>query len=134
MDAITLVEGAIHNPAEPRHFMEFRWSERRCVATLDGHELARSARTLKLCEVGRHVYDPVLYFPLDDVHLESLKVTDKTTHCPLKGDTCYYDYIDDGGAIRAADVAWRYVKPFDFAAVLADYIAFDPARVEIREL
>ena len=135
MNDITLIEGSIHNPAEPRHFMEFQWPGTRYVARFGNDTVAESSRVLKLCEVARHVYEPMIYFPLDDVRTERLVATEKSTHCPLKGDTVYYDLVVEGGGeaapVREAEIGWRYAKPFDFADKLKDYVAFDPRKVTL---
>lgn len=126
---VTLVRNAIHNPAEPRHFMRVVPCARLAVATLEGHELARSRRALVVKEVGHDIYDPVIYFPRADVAMTSLRQGVRTTHCPLKGNTAYFDAAIDGATI--AEVAWSYVDVIEVAAVLRDLIAFDRRRVGI---
>jgi uncharacterized protein (DUF427 family) len=123
MENITLVKEAIHRPEEPRHFMELQHPEGHYTAVIGGEVIADTRRAMKLAEVGYHIYEPVIYFPLDDVNMGLLRRTDKSTHCPLKGDTAYFDYVGEGGALK--DVGWSYAEPLDFAADLANYIAFD---------
>lgn len=123
MAGITLVKGAIHRPDEPRHFMEIRHPGSRFTAIVNGKTLADSTHVLKLCEVGHHIYDPVIYFPVADVDMGLMRQTDKTTHCPLKGDTVYFDYVDGPAVVK--DVGWAYVETFDFARALRGHIAFD---------
>lgn len=129
--AVTLVRDAIHNPAEPRHFMRVTTPAHEAVATIDGFELARSTHTLKVKEVGRDIYDPVLYFPRADVAMQRLAKTAKTTHCPLKGHTAYFDAVLE--ARRVSDVAWSYENTIAEAAMLKDYIAFDTRLVQVIE-
>lgn len=129
METITLVKEAIHRPDEPRHFMEYTYPEARYTATLGEHVLADSTAVLKLSEVGYHIYEPVLYFPLADLNSELLNPTTKSTHCPLKGDTNYYD-LKAGDSTTEA-VAWCYSSPLDFAKTLAGYAAFDPGQVRV---
>ncbi len=129
MGEFSLVENAIHRPDEPRHFMEFQFPDGLYTARFEDLELARSRQTLKLSEVGYHIYDPVIYFPLADVSLEYLRATSKSTHCPLKGDTCYYDLHHDARLV--ADIAWRYSAPYDFARTLENYLAFDARLVRV---
>ena len=129
MQQTTLVEDAIHRPDEPRHFMEFTYPATHYVAMIGDRIVADSTKILKLSEVGYHIYDPVLYFPLTDVRLDLLIASTKTSHCPLKGDTNYYDFVD--GDTTVTDVGWCYSTPLDFAQVLADYVAFDGQRVDV---
>ena len=126
---VTLVRNAIHNPAEPRHFMRVVPCARLAVATLAGHELARSRRALVVKEVAHDIYDPVIYFPRADVAMASLRQGTRTTHCPLKGDTVYFDALIEGAL--TADVAWSYVDVIETAAVLRDLIAFDHRLVAV---
>ncbi len=132
MEQITLVKEAIHRPDEPRHFMEYSYPEQRYVAKIGETVIAESGAVLKLSEVGYHIYDPVLYFPLADARLDLLQVSDKSSHCPLKGDTNYYDFNDGEASIDA--VGWCYSRAFDFANVLADYVAFDSRLVSVSAL
>ncbi len=129
--AVTFVRNAIHSPQDLRHFMDIGRPTYTVTATIAGREIARSRRTLKLKEVGRGVYDPVMYFPREDVDQTCLEATDKTTHCPLKGDTTYFDLFMDG--TRRNDIAWSYTQTIDDATVIKDLIAFDTSRVQIVE-
>ena len=112
--------------------MEYSYPKQRYVATIGRTVIAESGAVLKLSEVGYHIYDPVLYFPLADARLDLLQVSDKSTHCPLKGDTNYYDFHSGETSIEA--VGWCYSRAFDFANVLADYVAFDGRLVSISAL
>ncbi|MFT4580908.1 MAG: hypothetical protein ACI915_003078 [Gammaproteobacteria bacterium] len=123
MEQVTLIKGAIHRPDEPRHFMEYSYPSTRYVATINNTVIGDSVAVLKLSEVGYHIYDPVIYLPLADLDMELLRPSAKTSHCPLKGDTNYYDFVRDDSLIEA--VGWCYSAPLDFAKTLADYAAFD---------
>ena len=129
--AVTFVRNAIHSPQDVRHFMDVGRPTYAVTATINGQEIARSNRAFKLKEVGRGVYDPVIYFPRDDVDLACLEATDKTTHCPLKGDTTYFDLVLNGE--RRKDVAWSYTQTIADAELLKDLIAFDTSAVQIVE-
>ncbi|MFT4560918.1 MAG: hypothetical protein ACI9BW_000656 [Gammaproteobacteria bacterium] len=123
MEQITLIKGAIHRPDEPRHFMEYSYPGARYVATVNNEVIGDSAAVLKLSEVGYHIYEPVIYIPLADLNMTLLRPSAKTSHCPLKGDTNYYDFVSDELSIES--VGWCYSAPLDFAKTLADYAAFD---------
>lgn len=129
--AVTFVRDAIHSPQDVRHFMDIGRPAYTVTATINGKEIARSNRALKVKEVGRGVYDPVLYFVREDVDMSALEATDKTTHCPLKGDTTYFDLNLDGS--QQQDAAWSYTQTIDDAGVLKDLIAFDNTCVQIVE-
>ena len=87
----TLVKDAIFNPSEPRHFMTITETTYKITAQLGDIILASSQATLEVKEVGRGIYDPVIYFPRSDIKMQYLTNNEKTTHCPLKGDTEYFD-------------------------------------------
>ena len=126
---VTLVRDATHNPAEPRHFMRVVPAGGARTATVDGTALARSDDAIVVKEVGLDLYDHVTYFPRDDVDMTALVRTDKTTHCPLKGDTEYFDVEIDGRTI--ADGAWSYVDTIEVAGVLRGLVAFDTSKVSV---
>ena len=111
--------------------MEIGRPEYTVTATINSKEIARSNRALKVKEVGRGVYDPVLYFLREDVDMSSLEATDKTTYCPLKGHTTYFDLNMDGDSRN--NVAWSYTETIADAEVLKDLIAFDNSRVQVIE-
>ena len=129
--SLTLVRDAIHNPAEPRHFMRLARPAHRVTASIAGVEVASTTRAIKLKEVARDVYDPVLYFPREDVDMGKLMRLDKSTHCPLKGDTEYFDAEIAGQ--RIAEVAWSYDRTLPIADAIRDYVAFDTRKVQIVE-
>ena len=102
------------------------------MAKIGSTIVAKSDAVLKLSEVGYHIYDPVLYFPLADARMDLLRASDKSSHCPLKGDTTYYDFTDGDTNVEA--VAWCYSAALDFASVLANYLAFDGRKVTVSEI
>ena len=128
---ITLVRDAIHNPADPRHFMRLTRPNYRVTATIAGIEIATSTRAIKLKEVRRDIYDPVIYFPREDVDMGRLVTIAKSTYCPLKGDTEYFDA--HLGTQRFAEVAWSYTRALRIAHVIQNCVAFDARRVHVVE-
>ena len=124
---ITLVEDAHHNPAEPRHFMRITPARARQLAMAGDVAVADSEAALVVKEVGRDIYDAVVYFPRSDVAMDALERIDKTTHCPLKGDTEYFDVVIEGE--RVPEAAWSYVETIDVATDLRGLVAFDTTKV-----
>lgn len=95
-------------------------------AYFEGELIAESARALVLCEV---TYPPVVYFPRADVRLDLLSPTGHHTHCPFKGDACYWT-IHAGGK-TAENAVWSYEDPFREAQPIKDHLAFYANVVEI---
>lgn len=129
---VTMVKNAIHNPADARHFMRIAEPEHEITAVFAGVELARSQQALKVKEVGYDIYDAVIYFPRADVSMALLEKNSKTTHCPLKGDTEYFDLKTDSQQVE--NIAWSYNQTLDIASQLQDYIGFDARLVNVAEL
>jgi uncharacterized protein (DUF427 family) len=101
------------------------------TAAIGDFNLAESDRALKLQEAGFDLYDPVYYFPREEVNMKLLKKSDHSTHCPLKGDTEYFDIQLDHITLEKA--AFSYVTTHDGGEELKDLIAFDQEKVQIVE-
>jgi len=98
-------------------------------ATIGGTTIAESAHAWIVKEVGRDIYDPVVYFPRDDVQMSVLAKIDKSTHCPIKGDTEYFDLVLDDTTV--AEGAWSYIEMVTGAEALQQLVAFDSTKVTI---
>ncbi len=83
-------------------------------AVLNGTVLAESDDTVVV--EGNH------YFPPSSVNSEYLTPTDRSTHCPWKGDASYYDITVDG--TTESNAAWHYPAPKEKAAEIKDHVAF----------
>ena len=83
-------------------------------ATWHGKTIAESDDTVVV--EGNH------YFPADSIRREYLRMSDKHTHCPWKGEASYYDIAVDGAVNEGA--AWYYPEPKEAAANIKDRVAF----------
>lgn len=130
----TLIANAIRRPDEPGHFMVLKDLPYRATAHALGVCIADDPAPIRLQEAGRDLYDPVVYFDRNRVDMGRLSLSDKITHCPLKGTTEYY-HLTVGSDTRQ-NAAWRYVTPLDFddrLGRLTDRIAFDSRLVQVVE-
>ena len=84
-----------------------------------GAVLGESTAALELSEGD---YAPVIYFPRGDIAMAFLDRTDKTTHCPHKGDANYYSVVTKSTTLT--DAAWTYETPKDGVARIKDHLAF----------
>ncbi len=84
-----------------------------------GAVLGESANALELSEGD---YDPVIYFPREDIAMAFLDKTDYGTHCPHKGDASYYSIVTKSRTI--ANAAWSFENPLEDAARIRGYVAF----------
>ena len=101
-----------------------RWQVR-----LAGQVIADSVDALVLRE---STYPQVIYFPRADVAMAQLSRTDRSTHCPYKGDAAYYS-VEAGGQV-AENAVWTYEQPYPAMAQIDGRLAFYPNKVEISEV
>ena len=91
-----------------------RWSVR-----AGGAVLGESANALELAEGD---YPSVIYFPRGDIAMAFLDRTEKTTHCPHKGDANYYSVVTKSTTLE--NVVWTYENPPEGVARIKDHLAF----------
>ncbi|MEP2716618.1 DUF427 domain-containing protein [Pseudophaeobacter sp.] len=98
------------------------------VVRSGGAVLGESTNALELNEDG---HAPVIYFPRTDIATAFLDPSDKTTHCPHKGDATYYSIVNKSSITK--NVVWSYEDPIDAVAEIKGYLAFhlgDTVKVE----
>ena len=86
-----------------------------------GAVLAKTRNALELRE-GDH--DAVIYIPRSDIAMAFLDKTDKTTHCPHKGDATYFSVVTKSRTLQ--DAVWSYEDPKADVAEIKGYLAFNP--------
>ncbi|WP_298969973.1 DUF427 domain-containing protein [uncultured Roseobacter sp.] len=84
-----------------------------------GAVLGESANALELVEGD---YPSVIYFPRDDIAMAFLDRTEKSTHCPHKGDASYFSVVTKSTTL--SDVVWSYETPKEGVARIKDHLAF----------
>lgn len=90
--------------------------------------MGESTNVLELTE-GE--YPPVIYFPRKDIAMALLERTEKTTHCPHKGDANYFSIVNRSS--RSENAVWTYETPLDAVAEIKNHLAFsvsDSIKVE----
>jgi uncharacterized protein (DUF427 family) len=118
-------DNAIRNPGDPGHLMVIREVPRRVRVYSGDALLADSRNARRVIEIGRTVYDPVIYIPEADLKADFGHL-DKSTHCPIKGDAGYVSF-------QGAEIGWVYRNPVPMARQLEGHHAFWPDRVRIVE-
>ncbi|MEP1209742.1 MAG: DUF427 domain-containing protein [Rhizobiaceae bacterium] len=125
------MEATIHRPDKPQHQMVLRPINKLVLMRLPGGQvLTESQNAIRLIEIGKTIYDPVIYLPRGDIMAELIRET-KTTECPLKGTASYFGIEDCGKSHES--IAWSYLDPFDFAKKIKGLMAFYPDRVIVEE-
>ena len=90
------------------------------TATFNGEVIAKSDKALNMTEGA---FKPVVYFPKEDIRMDVLTQTDKTSHCPRKGDASYWSISLNGK--ESENAAWAYEDPTQAAAEgIKGHIAF----------
>ncbi|MEL7164939.1 MAG: DUF427 domain-containing protein [Pseudomonadota bacterium] len=84
-----------------------------------GAVLGESKAAIELSEGD---YPAVIYFPRTDIAMAFLDSTDKSTHCPHKGDASYFSVVTKSTVIENA--AWSYEDPLADVARIKDHVAF----------
>jgi uncharacterized protein (DUF427 family) len=84
-----------------------------------GAVLGETTRALKLTEGD---YPAVIYFPRDDIAMAFLDATDKTSHCPHKGDANYFSVVTKSRTLQNA--VWSYSDPKEDVAAIKGHLAF----------
>jgi len=110
----------------PDHPITIDPAETRWRVAFQGHVIADSAAALILRE---STYRPVVYFPREDVDMAFLARTERSTHCPYKGDAAYYSLMIDGHLAESA--VWTYEEPFPAMEQIRGRLAFYPNLADV---
>jgi uncharacterized protein (DUF427 family) len=96
-------ERVIVHPRDPYHRIDTFATSRQVRVALDGHVLAESTGVKILHETG---LPPRYYFPVRDVRLEHLVLSDTVTQCAYKGTAIHWS-ARIGDTVHP-DVGWTY--------------------------
>mgnify|MGYP000737132797 CR=1 FL=1 len=84
-----------------------------------GAVLGESTNALELTEGEM---PPVIYFPRGDIAMAFLDQTEKTSHCPYKGDAQFFSVVTKSRTLENA--VWSYEAPNADAERIKGYVAF----------
>ncbi|MCG2629601.1 DUF427 domain-containing protein [Bradyrhizobium sp. WYCCWR 13023] len=113
----------------PDHPITITQNPRRVRVTAGDIVIAESTKALTLKEAR---YPAVQYLPREDANMTLLERTERTTHCPYKGDASYYSIKADGKTLDNA--IWTYETPFPAMTEISGHLAFYPDKVKIEEV
>lgn len=123
--SIAALRDAIRNPDDPNHMMVIKSAPRRMRVFAGDTLLADSTSALRVMELGKSVYDPVIYFPQEDI-VAPLEAVEKSTYCPIKGDASYV-------SLAGEEVGWVYEDPIQMTSQLKGHHAFWPSKTRLVE-
>jgi uncharacterized protein (DUF427 family) len=115
-------ERIVGHAADPYHRIDIRRASRHLVVRAGEQVIADTTRPLALYESG---FAPRWYVPRDDIAAGALARAEGQTFCPYKGLADYYDVGDRKGA------AWGYPEAWPEVEQIADYVSFEPDRIEV---
>ena len=111
-----------------RHYAVIDNYDRKLTLTFNNEIVVESTSALILKEVGKSVYNPVLYFPKSDVKLELELEEDRTSYCPIKGDATYWKLKDSN---PEEYFAWSYEDALPKTKKIKAYIAFNTSQMTV---
>ncbi|QDG49469.1 DUF427 domain-containing protein [Persicimonas caeni] len=100
-------------------------SRRRITVEFGGEVIAETDRALRILETS---HPPTYYIPPEDVRMEFLERSKRSTFCEWKGHAAYYHVDVDGE--HAENAAWTYPSPAPAFDDLTDYVAFYPGKMD----
>jgi uncharacterized protein (DUF427 family) len=107
------------------HRIELVPSEQHIRVMVGGELVAESRRPLALHESHHRTR---FYLPLEDVRDGVLEPSEKTTHCPFKGDASYFS-VRAGGELHR-DLVWTYRDPLPAVREIAGRVCFYDEKVD----
>ncbi len=114
------------DPRNPYARLDALESGRRVQVEIDGVVVADSVRAKFLFET-RVV--PRYYIPQDDVRLDLLSSTDRSTRCPFKGIARYWTAEVNGAS--HSNIVWSYKTPLPEVSGIAGHMCFYNEKVDI---
>ena len=110
-------------------YITIRPAEGTWVVRAGGAVIGESTRALELREGS---YDPVIYFPREDVAMAFLDPSDRTTTCPHKGEASYFTIVTKSNTLP--DAVWSYENPKEGVEAIAGHLAFYPDRIAVEQV
>src|SRR2546426_169948 len=101
-------------------------TEQHVVVRIDGVTVAESDRPVVLEETG---LPPRYYLPREDVRLELLQPTPRSTSCPFKGQASYWS-VSVGDTVHD-NIVWSYEEPIPDAEGITGLLSFYNERVDL---
>lgn len=90
-----------------------------------GRIIAETTRAVRVLETS---HPPTYYIPAEDVSMEFLDASERSSSCEFKGRAEYYCVQIDGDVRRNA--AWSYPDPAPAFSSIAGHIAFYPSAMD----
>lgn len=105
-----------------RHYAAIDAYPRKLTLKYNNKIIAESQNALILKEVAKSVYNPVFYFPKEDIKVDLVMEAERKSYCPIKGDASYWNFKENP---TSDYLAWSYEKALPRAKKIKGYIAFN---------
>lgn len=99
--------------------------DKRVRVVFNGVTIADSDRPQRVLETS---HPPVYYIPPEDIQMDYLTLTPRSSWCEWKGQAGYYTLTV--GDRTAENAAWFYAAPTLAFAAIKDYVAFYASRMD----
>ena len=96
-------------------------TSRHIQVVFNGIVIADTRRARRVLETS---HPPIYYIPPDDIQMQYLRSTSRSSTCEWKGPASYYALTVAGKS--APDAAWTYRRPTPAFVTIKDYVAFYP--------
>ncbi|BAU40438.1 hypothetical protein O77CONTIG1_00235 [Leptolyngbya sp. O-77] len=100
-------------------------TSKRVQVVFNGVAIADTQRAKRILETS---HPPVYYIPPEDIRMEYLTPTPRSSFCEWKGQAGYYTITV--GDRTAENAAWFYANPVSAYAEIKDHVAFYPSRMD----
>lgn len=107
---------------DKRHYAIMEAYKRKLTLKYNGVTVVESSKAIILKEVGTSVYNPVFYFPKEDLKMELIQEFSRKSSCPIKGEASYWNFKDNP---TDNYFAWSYEDPHPRSKKIKGYIAFN---------
>ena len=111
-----------------RHYAVIEAYPRKITLKYNNDTIVESKNVLILKEVGKSVYNPVFYFPKEDIKVELVSEPKRKSYCPIKGDASYWNFKEDP---TSDYLAWSYEKALARTKKIEGYIAFNLDQISL---
>jgi len=112
-------------PDFPDYYLEIAPCDQQIQVMFNKTIIADSKKTLILKESD---YQPLYYFPREDIRMNYLEKTPKISFCPFKGEANHWSLTVNKLKIEIA--AWSYESPFNEVTAIDKYITFYPEAID----
>lgn len=99
------------------------------VVRAGGAVLGETQNALSLVE---GTYEPVIYFPRADIAMAFLDTSEKSSHCPHKGDASYFSIQTKSQLLK--DAVWTYEAPLAAVTAIKDHLAFQGENIAVEQV